>query len=161
MAVRYTIKYAILDEDGDKSSVTFRLAEEFGPDAENWAYIISQYVDDVIDGQIYEIQICTVIELPVGLKDGPENRCDVQRVASLFHRANGYPVSTAVPTFRRDLFLPGTKDVDLDDSDVAALLDIILNGFVVDTDPIHPTDNRGVAIDEFVRAKEVFRPRKR
>lgn len=150
----------IRDADGDVSTSQFNFPGSFTlTNIQEFAADFLPLVDAVIHGRIEEAGITVSITLPGGLKANPDQYCDVQQGA-LFSMltAGGYNTSFRLPTFDRAMFAVGSKNVDVEDTDVAAFLSAIVEGIEV-TGPVTvvPSDYRGDDITALVKGVESFR----
>lgn len=110
-------------------------------------------IDAVIQGRIIRAGLCYGITLPGGLNAVASPDSDVEEGAK-FSFISAAPFKTAfrIPTFTESLILAGTKSVDIADTDVDALIDMIVTG----NGSVAPVDSRDVDISALNYARELF-----
>jgi len=83
---------------------------------------------------------------------------DVQEKARfVFRGANMFLKSLSIPTFPEALFVAGSNEVDITDTDVAAFVTAMEDGFLLSsTNTILPCDGRGDDLDDLVEAVEAW-----
>lgn len=150
----------IRDADGDVSTSQFNFPATFTlTNIEEYAEAFLPLLDAVIHGRIEEAGVTVSITLPGGLKANPAAYCDVQQGALFSWLTNGgFNTSVRLPTFQPEMFGAGSKDVDVEDTDVAAMVTAIISGIEV-TGPVTvtPSDYRGDDITALVKGVESFR----
>jgi len=86
---------------------------------------------------------------------------DVQEKAVFaFRTANNFLKRLGLPTFNETLFVPGTKEVDATDTDVAAFITAMEDGVNIagagGSGVVQPCDTRGEDIDTLSSAREAW-----
>lgn len=149
----------IRDHDGDTSTFTLNFPSSFTlTEIQGFATSFIPLVDAIVHGTIEEAGIALVVTLPGGLKANPVQYSDVQHGALFSMRTDGnYNTSFRLPTFDPALYSTGSKNVDVEDSDVAAFIAACVSGLDVSGSMIEPSDYRGDDVTALVKAVESFR----
>lgn len=153
------ISYTVEDGKGETSVFfvnipsTFTLAQSLEA-----AQDIATLVNAVITGAIRSIGLCFNVTLPGGLTTTPDADADVEEGARFQWLSTGnFRTRFRLPTFNEDLILAGTKQVDLTDTDVDALVDAIIGGTpVTGSGTVTFVDSRDVDIIALDTAREAF-----
>lgn len=151
-----SIYFTIVDADGDPSTVEF-----FFNDATAFAVLnagvgaIAALVNPLVNGGLRTAGIR--FEVDVSGTWGPVAALvsDVQEKAEFVMRtAGGFLSRLNLPTFDEAFFVPGTDQVDVSDTDVAAFLDFLEDGITAGGGTLAPTDYREDDIADVERAVE-------
>lgn len=147
------IAIRVEDFDGDKKTVPIFFPSSNTP-AELAAYAASfaPLLDAIIDGKIVEMEYAVSLVLPGGLKASPVTDCEVQKGAQVsFLTSSRYKWGVYLPSVTPALFTG--DDLELADTDVAALLDAYVTGL----SGTLPTNGFGFDIGTVSRGKKSFR----
>jgi len=110
-------------------------------------------IDALISGRIVRAGLCYAIALPGGLDPSANALSDVEEGAKFsFVSTAPFKTSFRIPTFNETLILSGTKQVDVTDTDVDALVDLIVTG----DGTVAPVDGRDADITALNYAREMF-----
>lgn len=158
------VTFTICDAKGAQSSTTVHLpAGTSIADIIGFGQEVAALLDAIVGGQICGIGASIGITLPGGLKGAAVAGTDREEGALFIFRdaANTFKASQRLPTFYEAAVYPGTTEVDVTGPDVAAWVDMMING--VDTTPsggtgvIVPVDYREGNIGVLVSAEEDFK----
>jgi hypothetical protein len=126
--------------------------------ARNWA----EAVQDAISGRITRVGVALVADLGgLGIPAEPEADSDVEEGARLaFRSAEGFPMSFRIPTFREELFLPRTTEVDRDDTVIDGIIDRVIDGIQFTALPgdgdLDPSTSHGEDITAYDYGRSAF-----
>lgn len=124
---------------------------------EGWAQAYALLVDAVTGGRVKRIGMGISFDLPGGLKATAVAGSDVEEGAKFqFATTTGFPTGFRIATFLESLISSNSRAVDLEDADVAALVDAIETGITVTATLIPPVDSRGDDVAALTSAKEQF-----
>lgn len=114
--------------------------------------------DAVTRGRILNVSIGIAVDLSaLSLKSSAVATADVEEGARLqFNSAIGGLTGFRIPTFDEDMLLSGTQAVDLEDTDVADLVDFFIDGHTLSAVTVQPSDDRGSDIESVASARESF-----
>lgn len=113
-------------------------------------------------GKVVSIGICYELSLSgLGLNAVAASGSDVEEGARFqFASAGGFPTAFRIPTFDESKIVAGSRDVDLTDGDVAALVTAMEDGIdltgVGGSGIIQPSDKRDDDVDALSYAREQF-----
>lgn len=80
----------------------------------------------------------------------------------LFNTSYREPVSMSIPGFKDSLVIDGSNEIDTSDTDVAALITLMIDGLtLIDTTVVQPCDIGAEDITSLKSATEKFKSRKR
>lgn len=115
-------------------------------------------IDAVTRGKILNVGIAIGVDLSaLSLKSSAVATADVEEGARLqFNTAVNSITGFRVPTFDEDMLLSGTQAVDLEDTDVDALVDFFIDGHTLSAVTVQPSDDRGSDIESVASARESF-----
>lgn len=149
----------VRDADGDTSTLTLNFPSSFSiTEVLGFADGFITLLDAIITGKVEEAGISVVVTLPGGLRANPVAYSDVQHGALMSWGTDGnYRTSYRVPTFNPAMFATGSKNVDVEDSDVAAVLTAMISGIDVSATMVEPSDYRGDDINALIKGVESFR----
>jgi hypothetical protein len=158
----FTILYTIEDGKGKTSTSEINVPSTLAfADVVTFAGSMASLIDPLIVGAIRRIGIAFTIDLPSGLNASPASGADIEEGARFqFRTENGFFSSLRLPTFLETLMNPGTTQVDLTDTDVAAFVTAMTSGIDVDpgagTTTVAPCDKRDEDLTALDFAKEQF-----
>jgi hypothetical protein len=119
-----------------------------------FAQAVATLSDVLMGGQITSLGLCYRLDLPGGLKASPLANSDVEEGARFgFLTENLFSTRLRIPTFLEDYIVPGSKEVDLTDPDVDALVTLLVDGDIQNTEAC---DNREDDIESVAVARENF-----
>lgn len=122
-------------------------------------------VDALVTGVIVGATLNERVPLPDNLKTVPQGKADVEEKGVFKWEIGGVPelvTFISLPTFREDLILDGTDRVDLEDAEVIAFIEMIVDPIdLTENWTVKPVDKRGVEITALQSAYERFKRRKR
>lgn len=156
------VLYTIRDGKGQTSTMEIALPSTLTlAKAIAFAGDMALLINNIITGAITRIGIALMIDLPSGLRATPLTTSDVEEGARFQFRTNqGHYTSLRIPTFSEGKIVPGSRQVDLTDGQVAAFVTGMVNGIDIDptagTDIVQPSDKRNEDIVALVSAKEQF-----
>lgn len=115
-------------------------------------------VDALIKGKVVSAGVGIAIDLTgVTIKATPTADSDVEEGARfIFNAASGSSPSFRLASFDEDFILAGTQTVDLEDTDVDALVDFIVSGHTLSGVTVTPSDDGGSDITSIASARESF-----
>jgi len=151
--------YTIVDGKGEESTVTIDLAPATTPtNAQAFAQAMHTVINDLITGGVTNYGIR--INVPV-TGDFANPYADIQEKALfVFRSAGGFIKRVSIPTINEDLFLTGTKLIDLTDLDVVEFVNGMVDGLDVSsfggTGTIQPTTSHGEDLVEVTTAREAW-----
>lgn len=127
------ITYSVKDSKGVISHFFINLPTSFSlAQALEAAQDFGVLVDNLMGGYISGIGLCYNVTLPGGIKTTADANTDVEEGARFsFNTSGGFFSKFRIPTFLESLLLSGTKQVDLADEDVDAVVSGILDGVAV------------------------------
>jgi hypothetical protein len=124
----------------------------------NWALFVDAWalaIDAVTAGKITNLGVCYRVGLPGGLKAIANAASDVEEGARLaFRTANNWVTKFRIPTFLESKLLAGTKQLDLTDGDVDAVVDMMIDGEAIGG--AEPCDEREDDVESIEVARELF-----
>lgn len=157
------VSYTILDAKGQKAvtHINFPLeAAESGfiDVLTDFAVTTGSIIDALLKGQVFDIGIGISVPMTsVIRKLTPDADSDVEEGGRFqFITALGSLTGMRLPTFDEAYLLPGTKEVDLSDSEVDAFVDRMTEGRTVTLVNVSPSDERGEDIEAISSARESF-----
>lgn len=136
--------------------------------AVQFAQELATRADVVTGGVIRSISMSQDVALPSGLKAAAQTNSDVEEGALfLYNVAGGYRTRTRIPTFLESLVASNSRQVNVGNTDVAALINLMTNGglYAVSAQSagnvaVLPSDGRGAdiigllsALEQFVRSR--------
>jgi len=151
--------WTIVDGKGEESTMTIDLAPATTPtNAQAFAQAMNTVIGDLINGGI--IAYGVRINVPV-TGDFANPFADIQEKALFtFRSAGGFIKQVTIPTILEDLFITGTKLIDLTDVDVVQFVDGMVDGLDVSsfggTGVIQPTTSHGEDLVEIESAREAW-----
>lgn len=151
------------DAKGAKSSLEYKFPTA-AAGAANIAALIdaaktgATLLDAVTKGRILDVSIGIKVDISaLSLKGSATSDSDVEEGARLqFNTAVDSLTGFRIPTFDEDFLLSGTKVVDLEDTDIADLVDFFVDGHTLSAVTVQPSDERGADIEAIVSARESF-----
>lgn len=156
MAVPYSITLSISDAKGDQSLVTIPLKSTTTvANAIDFAEAIIPLIAPLVNGVLRAAEV----SIPVSYTPWPAvaSIADVQERARFsFRTVNGFLKHLSLPTFLEGLFSPGTREVDLTDTDVAAFVTAMTDGLTVNATVVEPSDTRDEDLTELEAATEAW-----
>lgn len=156
MPVPYSITLSISDAKGDQSLVTIPVSSsETVVNVIDFAEAIIPLIQPLVTGALRAAEV----SIPVAFTPWPAvaSVADVQEKARFaFRTANGFLKHLSLPTFLESLFTPGSRDVDLADTNVAAFVTAMVDGLSVNATTVEPTDTRDEDITELEAASEAW-----
>lgn len=167
MPSAWTVTCVIEDEKGSQSQVRGYLkyqdrivdiANEPG-NPEYWARFFMRYLNDMTTGAVVSCSITLSVDLEPTIRSAPLVGSDVEEGAQLIWRTvGGFVARQRIPTFDEALILPGTREVDTSDGDVAAYLQFMSAQNIEMTEDwtVVVSDSRGDALASLRTAKEDF-----
>jgi len=124
----------------------------------NWGLFAAAWataVDAVMGGKITNLGVCYRVALPGGLKATADATSDVEEGGRMsFRTENNWISGFRIPTFLESKLLAGTKEMDLTDGDVDAVVDLMIDGEAVGG--AAPCDQREDDIVSIETARELF-----
>jgi hypothetical protein len=156
MAVPVALTISIEDGKGDVGSFSIYL-----PSASTLAQVQTYWagIDSLIAAIVRGGNITASVSFPLTpLVSGPLASSDVQEAAyAAFRSAEGFIKSIRIPTIFEDVFLAGSKLVDLANVDIAAFVTAITTG-LSGVAPVTSHDEDLLSLDIFREAWGKFRP---
>lgn len=156
----YFVQLTLSDAKGDQSVMSIPLPDATDvADAQRYGEEITLLLAPLVNGALRDARLSVPINyVPY---DPVASIADVQEKARFsFRTTNDFLKSISIPTFVEGFFVPGTKEVDTTDPDVAAFTTAIIDGINIDpgvTDTIiQPCDVRGKDITELEGAVEAW-----
>ena len=151
----FIISLSILDADGHTATLQHYVDAADADAAATRAAALAPIVDDLTGGQITQIGVIQVVDLPVGLKGAPAAGSDVEiKGKFVWNSAGGFTTISSIPAFLKDA--PHTVvggDVNTANADILAYVnEIVGQGY---------TDYRSADITSLRKGYEAFRDRKR
>lgn len=158
MAASVSVLFTIRDAKGETSQLEVHLPSTLS--LAQWTGFASQcavLIDAVIGGAITRVGIVIAVTLPGGIKSAALTNSDVEEGAKFqFATAGGFRTGFRIPTFLETLIASNSRAVDLEDADVAALVNAIEEGLTVSSVVIQPSDGRDDDVVALTSAKEQF-----
>lgn len=141
-------------------SINFQGGETLAWNADNLQDVsdwLLPIIDDMIDGKIVSASWNYVPALVGGLKADADVNSDVEEGA-LFMFQSLYPYKTRVriPTFKESQMLESSKQVDVANTEVAAFIAAMVDGFDIVTLDFNPADARGEDVTALISAVDAF-----
>jgi hypothetical protein len=118
----------------------------------------AELIDAVTKGRILNVGIGIAVDLSaLTLKSTADVDSDVEEGARFqFNSAIGALTGFRIPTFDEALLLSGTQSVDIEDADVDALVDFMIDGHTLSAVTVQPSDDRGSDVESLASARESF-----
>ncbi len=160
----------IQDNKGKTSTLEINLVPTIATVAEvvNAAQSLALLIDPLINGRIVRVTVGVAVSIVgfVPLSDPASVTSDVEEGARFqFLTDTGFYTGFRIPTFREDLILPGTDQVNIADLGVAALIDAVTNQLSMvpggGTGNVTIVDKRDVSISSLSSARESFQASRR
>lgn len=157
MAVPYTVSLSISDAKGDISIVSIPLkSSTLLVDAVDAAEALIPIVQPLVNGALRAADI----SIPISFTPwaAAASTSDVQEKARfVFRTVGGWLKHLSLPSFIEGFFIPGTHEVDLTDTDVAAFVTAMTDGVTVpSTNTVEPSDTRDEDLTELEAAVEAW-----
>jgi len=161
IAVNITIE----DDKYKQSIVTIRIpVSKVGDAAKGFAQAVTGLIDTLVKGKIVKLSYSVDVDLPGGIKSTAITDSDVEEGATFtFITSTGFKTSMRLPTFSESFLLAHSRLVDTADTDVAAFVNLIVDGdsyavgaVTAGTSAVDPVDSHGDDIALYSAAKEVF-----
>jgi hypothetical protein len=157
------VSYSILDAKGKKSTTQINFPID-NMDSEHLDVLIdfagttAELIDAIIRGQIVDVGIGISVDLTsLTLKGTPVASSDVEEGARFqFSTVLNTLTGFRLPTFDEDFINAGSNTVDIEDTDVDAFVDRIVEGRTITLTNVSPSDDRGEDIVALVSARESF-----
>lgn len=158
MAAVLSILYSVRDSKDQVSTFEINIPTSATlAQATGFAQAMATLVNAVTTGVLTRVGIVVGVTLPGGIRVAPLTNSDVEEGAKFqFNTAGGYRTGFRLPTFLETLIASNSRAVDLEDADVAALVDAMESGIVITGTTISPTDGRSDDVTALVSAKEQF-----
>lgn len=158
-APKVSLFYTIRDEKNQPSTTQIKFPTTVDiAILKEFARSTGTLIDAVITGRIEEVSIGIGVEdLPTTWKAAPLANSDVEEGGRFsFLTGIGSKTGFRLPTFDEAYILPGTKQIDVADAAVDALVDRIIAGQTVGIINVSPSDDRGEDITALFSARESF-----
>lgn len=158
----FTILYSIQDEKGKVSTTEVKLPGATAyADVQIFAAQMAPLIDALVTGGITRIGITENVALPAGLTTAPAANSDVEEGGKFqFRTDGGYFTGLRLPTFDESLVNTGSRDINLEDTDVAAFVNAMKTGIDLSgaggSGTIQPSDYRDDDIVSLEFAREQF-----
>lgn len=158
MAAILAVLYSVRDSKDQVSTFEINIPTSVTlAQATGFAQGIATLVNAVTTGVLTRVGIVVGVTLPGGIRVAALTNSDVEEGAKFqFNTLGGYKTGFRLPTFLETLIASNSRAVDLEDSDVAALVNAIEDGLTITGTLIQPTDGRSDDITALVSAKEQF-----
>lgn len=158
MALSFSMLVSIQDAKGNQSTTELHLPSTITlAQAAGFATQLAPLIDAVITGAVTRIGLAASFTLPGGIRAAALTNADVEEGARFqFRTENGFRTGFRIPTFNETLIASNSRAVDLEDTDVAALVNAIEDGLTVSSVLIEPTDMRDDDVVALVGALESF-----
>lgn len=153
-----SIVVTIEDGKGEESTLTVNIPTATTvANATTYINTLLPLIDALISGRIKRVGLCYAVALPGGLSATANALSDVEEGAKFsFISTAPHKTSLRIPTFNETLFLSGTTQVDIADTDVDAFIDAIIAG----SGGVLPVDSRDAdvtalnyAVEQFVKSR--------
>jgi len=155
----FEMYFIVVDAKGDRSTVTIPIPNTVAlTDLSDAVTDMAELISAVVTGGIVgagvriEVDVSSVVTTVAGAIS------DVQEKARfVFRGENGFLKSLGLPTFSEDLFVAASTAVDLTDTNVAAFVTAMTDGYTVtSTNLISPGDVRGDDLESLESAQEAW-----
>ena len=152
------IIYSVLDAKGQSSTTEVNLSDALSlVQITGYAQALATLINAVTTGVVTRIGVVVAVDLPVGLRVAALTNSDVEEGAKFqFNTASNFRTGFRLPTFDETKIASNSRAVDLEDADVAALVNGIVNGLTIGGTVVSPTDKRESDITALTAAKEQF-----
>jgi hypothetical protein len=118
---------------------------------------LATLVNNVTKGVITRVGVVIAIALPGGVRVAALADSDVEEGAKFqFNTAAGFRTGFRLPTFDESKIASNSRGVDLEDVDVAAMVNAIVSGLLAGGSQVNPTDKRESDVTALTSAKEQF-----
>lgn len=160
----FEIFYNFTDAEGESSKVSFFVDSATDiTDVLAVIPLLGDLLDTITNGAITSAGVTLEIDVvAAGFQGIAAAISDVQEGLQMgFRSFNGFLKTLRIPTILEDIFVAGSKDADLTDAGVDALVDALISGIDVDpgagTSLVTFTDVRGEDLITLEYAREKFR----
>ena len=163
MALAFSIRLDFVDNKGSTSFTKIRVPTTFAlSDYIEFGEAAAQLVAKVCTARVTAVSLTVSVDLAgLGLKTSAASVAKVGR--KLFFKfataVTGFIGRTLFPTLKESLVVAGSDNIDMTDTDVAALASAFEDGIVVTGGTVTYTNDRGHDITNTDVAKEQFRRR--
>jgi hypothetical protein len=149
-----SILYSIVDAKDVVSTMEINIPTATTlANATTFAQAMAGLINAVTTGVIRRIGVVLSVALPGGLRTGALTNSDVEEGARFqFSTSGGNFTSFRIPTFNELMITSNSRAVDLEDTDVAALVTAMEDGI----GGITPTDKRNEDVVALTSAREQF-----
>lgn len=153
----FSILFSIQDAKSQVSTTEIRVPTGTAfADVAPFAQAMAVLINAVITGAITRIGVVFSVALPGGIRGGALTNSDVEEGAKFQFRTElGNYTSFRLPTFDESLISSNSRAVDLEDTDVAALITAMEDGIDV-TPVVEPCDGREEDVVALSFAREQF-----
>lgn len=158
----FSVLYTIKDAKAESSTCEINVPDNLTlANLSIFAQQMALLIGPLITGAITRIGVALSVDLPGGLDLTPNVGSDVEEGAKFqFRTAGGYYTGLRIPTFSEALISPTGKEVDTEDTDVAAFVAAMISGIDLTgaggTGTVAPTDKREDDVVSLEFAKEQF-----
>lgn len=162
MAIATTIIFALEDDKGKKSNTKIKVPTGFAiSDYQEFAEGAAQLITNITNAAVTSVSINFAVDLTgIGLKTVVSGVCSVTRkIQGLYNTASGIIAKWLLPGLLETKVVAGSDNMDLTDSDVAALNTAYTSGVAVTGGTLTPTNGRGDDITSLSQMTETFRGR--
>lgn len=152
------IIYTILDAKGQASTSEINLDDALSlAQIVGYAQAVATLINGVTTGVLTRVGVVVSVTLPAGLRVAALSNSDVEEGAKfIFNTASGFRTGFRLPTFDETKIASNSRAVDLEDADVAALVNGIVSGLTIGGTVVSATDKRESDITALTSAKEQF-----
>lgn len=153
-----SIIYSYRDAKGNISTQEVNLSAALSTaQLTGYAQALATLLNAVTTGVITRVGVVISVALPGGLRVAPLVNSDVEEGAKFqFNTVSNFRTGFRIPTFSEALIATNSRAVDLENADVAALVNGIVNGLTIGGTVVSPTDKRDSDITALVGANEQF-----
>lgn len=153
-----SILYSFLDSKGQTSTCEINIPTATTlASATAFAQSVATLLNNVVTGVITRVGIVLSVSLPGGIRTAALANSDVEEGAKFqFNTASGFRTGFRIPTFDETKIASNSRAVDLEDADVAALVNAIVSGLTSAGNLVQPTDKRESDVTALTAAKEQF-----
>lgn len=152
-----SVVYTVSDAKGDQSTFSIPVPDGTSlTDLLDFAQDMTALLQPLINGALRDVHFV----IPVSFVSWPaaSSLSDIQEKARFaFRTVNGFLKHLSLPAVVESIFAPGSRSVDLSDTDVAAFVTAMVDGITAaSTNVIEPCDVRDEDLTELEAATEAW-----